>query len=504
VGDSSYVNAADGISLSSTGTGSGILVGANGGSGATVQVNSGNIALTTDAGSTIEIGSGTYIDAVGSTGQGNVTFTVGTPPVATPVTVATGGNVIVNQIGTGTATTTTTGFNAAGSVVFNLEGANISLGNAGTSVDQITFDGNNTVTADPPAPGSVAPVLLNLLTSLPLVNAGGLSGTSAASISPATIPAIQIGATGAGLEHSTNLSSPEGFNSGSTALSPGGIIPGATISVATGERTTVFTNNALANGSVQTLIGTTSGATSISVSGASGSAQSELGSLNSFNSVNLTNAASNLQTAGVLQTNSARNTESLNKLLTGGVSSKGKHKDGDKYMVRELPQGALLIAPERSTVVPTPFGTVKVASKSVALIVSSKDGLSVYNLDETHRDSITISVNDETVSLEPGSHVTVTHDTNDRFEQVNPAQYIAYRNIRSRGMKGNLKAYHSEFNHLTAIAGLEPLREMIRSSDPAKRKIGEHMLKTSALLSVMNNSSAPYEKMDAPSVTAMK
>ena len=144
------------------------------------------------------------------------------------------------------------------------------------------------------------------------------------------------------------------------------------------------------------------------------------------------------------------------------------------------------------------------ASKSVALIVSNKDGLSVYNLDDTRSDSITISVNDQTVSLEPGRHVTITHDSVDRFEQVNPAQYITCRNVRSRGMNGNMKAYHSEFNHLTAIAGLEPLHDVVRSNDPAKRKIAEHLLKTSALLSTMNNSTGPYELKSAPSVTAMK
>ena len=174
------------------------------------------------------------------------------------------------------------------------------------------------------------------------------------------------------------------------------------------------------------------------------------------------------------------------------------------YSSRELASGAILLAPDQMTVVSTPFGQVRVADRAVALVVSNNTGLSVYNLDDSKRDSVSLAINGECISLPPGAHVTITHDSNQRFEDVNPAQYIAYRNVRSRKMNGDFKAFHSEFNHMSAIAGLEPLKNMMSSNDSAKKKMAQHILKTSALVALLSKSTTPYEYMAPPAMTAMK
>ena len=269
---------ADSLSVSSTGSTSGILAGASTGTGATVGASNGNISLTTDASSTIEIGYGTTFYAVGPTGQGNVTFAVGTGALPTmPVMTGSPANVTVNPLSSVTPLTTATGFVAAAAgVTLYGEGANIELSNYGSSVNQIIFDGNNFVTADPPAAGLVAPVSVNLPVSLSPVTTGGLGSAISKGASP------QTDATEAGVGQGNGLSSPNGINPGGSARSLDGIISGGVRPVVTGEHTVVVENSALSGGSVQALIGTAAGATSTffsSLAGASSSAANGLGSL---------------------------------------------------------------------------------------------------------------------------------------------------------------------------------------------------------------------------------
>jgi len=138
-----------------------------------------------------------------------------------------------------------------------------------------------------------------------------------------------------------------------------------------------------------------------------------------------------------------------------------------------------------------------VEGNSLALVVATEHGLSVYDLDDLHRNSIVVHVNDESISLLPGQHVTVTDDAVAGFEHVNPAGYIGYRNLTTQKLSGNFIAYRAEFHHLSTIGGLEPLKQLIFSKDASKRKVGNHLLKTATLLSTINASGTPFERMTA-------
>jgi hypothetical protein len=191
------------------------------------------------------------------------------------------------------------------------------------------------------------------------------------------------------------------------------------------------------------------------------------------------------------------------KPLNGEVSMNGgANKHGT--VSKELVKGAMLLAPEQNTEVTTAFGTVHIAQNSVALIVCTDLGLAVYNLDDKHLGAVRVSANGESIALAPGRMLAITSKAVGGFEQVNPAQFVGYRGITSRELNGNLKAFQAEFNHLSILAGLEPLRSMFKSTDASKRKLGAHILKTSLALSAMSSTKAPFQLMAPPAVTAMK
>ena len=64
-----------------------------------------------------------------------------------------------------------------------------------------------------------------------------------------------------------------------------------------------------------------------------------------------------------------------------------------------------------------------------------------------------------------------------------------------------LELFQSEFNILSMLQGVGPLREMMRAQDADTRKAVNAVLKTSAILAQFGGSQ--YEYMVPPAVTAM-
>jgi hypothetical protein len=531
LGSSDQLQAAQNVNL--TTTSNSLTVG----SSASITAYVGNITVQNSSTSgTIEIGNGASLSAYAPSaglGIGNVNFQIGPTAVIADVPVAglissspyqgvtvnisSNGSVNTNTFVAGTAPGFTV--NPANSSV-QLEGAGtaITFSNAGSSQTQIQFDGNNSILADPPAAAALpASVTLPQTVIAPAVNSlttFTTPSTTLATVSLPFTPALNTPSTG----HDNAAQQIE--NTGAVSIQQTGL----TSLISSITSSGIAVNTSLASSSVgsprnaglkiENLVAPSSVGLSLPNSGLFSVTQNSANALSSLASISTGSRLANVQTSGTLQTTGAfgiqRQSQSSissdqNKVLNGGVSLKGKSGRGGNHsmVTTELPEGVLLLAPERLTVVSTPFGSVQIADKTLALLVSNEKGLSVYNLDDSRRDSVVVHVNGENVCILPGRHMTITNDKFDSFEQVNPAPFVGYRNVRSRSLNGNLKAFHTEFNHMTAIAGLEPLRNMIKSSDPAKRKVAEHMLKTSALLSIMNKSNAPFQLMAPPSMTAM-
>src|SRR5262249_39800172 len=67
-----------------------------------------------------------------------------------------------------------------------------------------------------------------------------------------------------------------------------------------------------------------------------------------------------------------------------------KQMIGNQTSAANLYKGSVVFAPKRDTVVKTQFGDVKVAAKSVVLIMSFTGGTAVYDLDDTHANAVSV------------------------------------------------------------------------------------------------------------------
>ena len=172
-------------------------------------------------------------------------------------------------------------------------------------------------------------------------------------------------------------------------------------------------------------------------------------------------------------------------------------------LTQSLKRGPLLISPQKPTRIETDFGTVKVASGAVALIIAFDGGVAVYNLHDRHKGSVTLECDQDCFALAPSQSVTLTNSRVHFFEEINPVPTVAYRRINIHEHNNGLKSFRSEFNILSLLRGVAPLHKLFDSSGTVEHlNTGGSILKTAAIL--MNiDSNEPFEYMVPPETTAI-
>lgn len=191
-------------------------------------------------------------------------------------------------------------------------------------------------------------------------------------------------------------------------------------------------------------------------------------------------------------------------IFGGCISQKNQFSTSKLTETLSSKDGAVLFVPTKDTVVETPFGIVRISGNSIALVSVSSAGLSVFDLDDQHKGSVSVESNGHNVVLSPGRHVMITPHHKAEFAQLNPIETIAHRALSSNVKNGH-RAHMSEFSVLSAIDSVKPLKALACSSHPNARKIAGRMMKTTAILMQLGGSSGEqYQHYFRPRMTAMQ
>jgi hypothetical protein len=169
-----------------------------------------------------------------------------------------------------------------------------------------------------------------------------------------------------------------------------------------------------------------------------------------------------------------------NLRLLGIISNDAASQTNTGPALQKMSKGAELIAPSAETEIQTGFGTVLLKRDSLALVVATSKSLSVFDFEDEH-DGVAIDVDGYKVTLHPGYHATVTSAQTERFENVNPATFIGYKKMRSETIGGKFKVFEAEFNIISGINGIEPLRQIMANPDHREKRLADHLLKTAAV-----------------------
>ncbi len=488
-----------------------------------LTTNDGNITLQntfTPNGNnrpSIQIGDNVNIHAssFGSTSTGNVYVVLGNVPSDAnlrPGIAPTGGSpTITGTVYFGTAAHPNGSITTSDGVSLNGLERNLVFSTNGQPASQISVGQNTTITADPPIPaGAVAPDFGHLQYATP-----GSSGAAATQTGPAatnlasTVTAGNIGietiATNA-LQASnipTNTNLPLIANTALTQIAAVPVLSmlglnlptvtqsGAdTISV---NRTTILDNRigALRSQVAQALIAL----------GATADIQAEAVRLNKVSGKIIGGAANTADTADGTSASTATDSAATksapgnkqyvdldaltaaargnafsikgNTRLSGSVSNVVRHS---------LDKGAMLMAPDRNTIIDTPYGSVGVREGSVALVIAFNNGLGVYDLHDAKKDSVVITNGNHSTSLTPGRSAVLTNASVKSFEDVNPVRFVGYRRMATRSLSDQTKMYQAEFEMLSMVRGLKPLSGMVSSDNAKTRKTMDSLLKTTAIL----------------------
>jgi len=177
----------------------------------------------------------------------------------------------------------------------------------------------------------------------------------------------------------------------------------------------------------------------------------------------------------------------------------------DKYTLR---RGSVVFAPTADKTIETLHGTVKMKAGAIAIVTQSTNGLSVYDLHDSKRNSVVVEVNDKALRLSPGQHVTVSGaafsgaDARD-YASVNPIELVQHRGLSHTKLDNGLSLYTSEFSIPSACYAVKPLQRLMQSKHPEASAIAKRVFKTSAVLMTLNPDRGDFVQHFKSQVAAM-
>ncbi len=185
--------------------------------------------------------------------------------------------------------------------------------------------------------------------------------------------------------------------------------------------------------------------------------------------------------------------EFVTALKAGGTTSKATGFNTIPHDADiTLANGCVMFAPSVDTRVTTPKGIVMLEKNSLAVVVCDNSHLSVYDINDDHKGSVTLQAEGNTIALAPGRHVTVTHGKIAEFRDINPIQAILHKGVSSHKVGDQSKAFVSNFSILSAINALQPLGALMQSDHNEAKKVASKILKTSSILMQIDNNGVPY------------
>ncbi|MBS1993233.1 MAG: hypothetical protein JSS83_22110 [Cyanobacteria bacterium SZAS LIN-3] len=159
-----------------------------------------------------------------------------------------------------------------------------------------------------------------------------------------------------------------------------------------------------------------------------------------------------------------------------------------------LRTGNLVLAPTVQTVVKTPCGQIDIAPNAMVLVMSLPQGLAVYDLHDTRQDAVIVSSGSTKLSLKPGKHVLLAPPSVHSFEEVNPAEFIGYGEVRNHTLENGTQLFTGEFSIPSAIASVRPLAYLVSSKHANARHLSGSMLKTAAIIMQLRGGTSYHQK----------
>ncbi|MBP7862563.1 hypothetical protein KA183_12845 [bacterium] len=148
-----------------------------------------------------------------------------------------------------------------------------------------------------------------------------------------------------------------------------------------------------------------------------------------------------------------------------------------------IDKGNVVFAPKEDIVVGTHEGNVHIPKGAVVLIMETGADVAIANLHQNNTKDVKIVSGGKLVSLCPGRALLLSRVETDDFNDVgHPFQMIGYRKPDAKKLNDSITAFKMEFSIPSAMAKVQPIRQMMNSSDPQDKKIVKNLLMNAIML----------------------
>ncbi len=164
----------------------------------------------------------------------------------------------------------------------------------------------------------------------------------------------------------------------------------------------------------------------------------------------------------------------------------------------------ILFAPTSDVSIETGYGALTVSAGSVVIMAKTRHGVAVYDLHDHGRNSVVVHTAGKRISLSPGRHLTIDSRVTHNFASVNALELVQHRGLEQTKLQNGWNVFASEFSLPSACYAVKPLSELMNSTDANGLKLAKKIIKTTAVLMMLNPDRGDFVQHFNPSVTAMQ
>ncbi|MBX9770969.1 MAG: hypothetical protein K2X29_06340 [Candidatus Obscuribacterales bacterium] len=145
-------------------------------------------------------------------------------------------------------------------------------------------------------------------------------------------------------------------------------------------------------------------------------------------------------------------------------------------------QGSILVSHPNGAIIKTRSGEIKLAPLAGAFIVQYGDDVAIYNLGDTHKGDVSVTLNNSKKLVVPFGHQLVLSPHQSNFSKANPSERITCSNVRHLGQHQGVHAFDAKFSPISALDNTPQLEQLMSSKHPEDQQAVERMFKSVAAL----------------------
>jgi hypothetical protein len=158
-----------------------------------------------------------------------------------------------------------------------------------------------------------------------------------------------------------------------------------------------------------------------------------------------------------------------------------------------LIRGVVVCHPDSNIVIRTKYGDINIQRGSVVLVTLIDGCLGVHSLHQDKAEAVTWVTEGLQCRLYPGKELIIAPSEFQTFDDLPlPYRKIAHRQVAQLPIDKFSQGFYMEFSIPAAIAGIQPLKQMLFSNDRRDKSAINKILKDNVIVVGLENSPQPY------------